>query len=65
MKIGDLVTWKQREDLRVSPTPYRRLGIVVDIEGGRLKELAPRCEVHWYESANKVWWAIEELEIAR
>ena len=65
MKIGDLVTWKQREDLRESPPPYRRLGVIVAIEGGRLKEMPPRCEVHWYGSGNKVWWAIDELELAR
>ncbi len=64
MKVGDLVTWKQREDLKESSCPWRRLGVVVNTEGGRLKELSRRCEVHWYESGNKVWWAIDELELA-
>ena len=65
MKIGDLVTYKQRKDLQVFPCPWRRLGIIVAIEGGRLKEMPPRCEVYWYGSGNKVWWAQPELESAR
>ena len=65
MKVGDLVTWKQREDLKESSCPWRRLGIVVAIERGRPKDLPDRCEVHWYDSGNKVWWAQNELERAR
>ena len=64
MKIGDLVTWKQREDLKEAPIPYRRLGFVGAIEEEGLKEVSPRCEVYWYQSGNKVWWAIDALELA-
>ena len=65
MKIGDLVTYKQREDLQEFPCPWERLGIIVAIERGRPKDLPDRCEVHWYDSGNKVWWAQSELEPAQ
>ena len=65
MKIGDLVTYKQRADLQQFPCPWERLGIIVGIEGGRLKEMPPRCEVHWYGSGNVVWWVESQLEIVR
>ena len=29
MKIGDLVTYKQREDLQEFPCPWHRMGIII------------------------------------
>jgi len=65
MKIGDLVTYKQRPDLQVFPCPWRRLGIVVGAAPGRLKESSKEIEVYWWGSENIVAWREEELELAR
>ena len=67
MKIGDLVTYKQREDNQVYPCPWSRMGIIVGIErlGSSDVKFRPRCEVYWYGSDNKVWWAESQLEKAR
>ena len=37
MKIGDLVTYKQRADLQQFPCPWGRMGIILRIGPGRLK----------------------------
>ncbi len=58
MKTGDLVTWKQREDLRESPCPWRRMGTVVGID-----PLSEELEVYWYSAENIVSWATEDLEL--
>ena len=64
MKIGDLVTWKQREDLRVSPCPWGRMGLIVGLgeystkSGKQIK----RWKVYWFDSTNEVQWVAEELE---
>ena len=63
MKIGDLVTYKQREDLRVSPCPWGRLGIIVDMETAWKNPDDYGCEVYWYGSGNKVWWSKKDLEL--
>ena len=67
MQVGDLVTWKQRDDLRELPCPWRRLGIIVGLVPPAWDEfdVERRCNVHWYESGNTVNWAIDELELAR
>ena len=65
MKIGDLVTWKQRDDLKESPCPWRRMGIIVDIDTAWIDPSDYRCEVYWYSSENKVWWEEAELELAQ
>ena len=66
MKIGDLVTYKQRADLQEYPCPWHRMGIIVGLD--RLvsydtSKLAPRCEVYWCGSNNKVWWVESQLEL--
>ncbi len=58
MKVGDLVTWKQREDLQEFPCPWGRLGIIVDMDPDDYG-----CEVYWYASENKVWWSKKALEL--
>ena len=63
MKIGDLVTWKGREDLHESPPPYRRLGIIVDMDTAWKNSTDYGCEVYWYASENKVWWSKKDLEL--
>ena len=68
MKIGDLVTYKQRADLQKFPCPWHRMGIVVDTAVLRAsfgEEMPPRCEVYWYGSENLVWWEEAQLELAR
>ena len=65
MKSGDLVTWKQREDLRVSPCPWRRMGLITGLgeystkSGKQIK----RWKVYWFDSTNEVQWVAEELEL--
>ena len=61
MKVGDLITYKQRPDLAAHPTPFRRLGTIVG-ENGNPK--AVPClptdnspvifEVYWWDSENIV-----------
>jgi hypothetical protein len=65
MKIGDLVTYKQRPDLQEFPCPWQRMGIIVGLDRPVSfdTELTPRCEVYWYGSNNKVWWAESQLEL--
>ena len=65
MKIGDLVTYKQRADLQEYPCPWQRMGIIVGLDRPVSfdTELTPRCEVYWYGSNNKVWWAEAQLEL--
>ena len=61
MKIGDLVTYKQREDLQAFPCPWGRMGIILGIAPGGLAEL--EFEVYWYGSENIVSWAEQALEL--
>ena len=67
MKIGDLVTYKQRADLQKFPCPWGRMGLIVGKgeystkSGKRIK----RWKVYWFDSTNEVQWVAEELEVAR
>jgi hypothetical protein len=61
MKIGDLVTYKQREDLQAFPCPWHRMGIIITEDGNAkavpcLPRTTPRVifEVYWYDSGNVV-----------
>ncbi len=63
MKIGDLVTYKQREDLQQFPCPWHRMGIVLGIAPGSTTSV--EFEVYWYSAGNIVSWAEEDLEIAQ
>ena len=65
MKIGDLVTYKQRDDLQQFPCPYNRMGIIISMGPGRLKESDDEAEVYWYGSENVVVWGKSQLELAR
>jgi len=64
MKIGDLVTYKQREDLQAFPCPWSRMGIIIRMGPGRFKESEEEFEVYWYGSQNIVLWQEKALEIA-
>jgi hypothetical protein len=73
MKIGDVVTYRQREDLAAHPTPFRRLGTIIS-ENGNAKAvpLLPTditdqtviFEVYWWDSKNTVSYVEEGLEYA-
>ena len=51
MKVGDLVTYKQREDLAEHPTPFSRLGTVV-----RQCPIDFCFEVYWWDSEQRAWY---------
>jgi len=61
MKPGDMVTWKQRPDLRGEGfPPYRRLGLILqenDFRGER------GFEVLWLESQNTTQHSEDGLEV--
>jgi len=60
MKPGDMVTWKQRPDLREWPPPYRRLGLILQeshLEGER------GFEVLWLGSQNTTQHSEDGLEL--
>ena len=59
MKPGDLVTWTQREDLREWPTPYRRLGIILQ----RDENFSRDFEVLWLQSQNTTYHDEDGLEV--
>jgi len=63
MQIGDVVTYKQREDLAEHPTPYHRLGTVVrtgtQMHGDTEKKT---FDVYWWDSANFVMFWEDQLE---
>jgi hypothetical protein len=71
MKIGDVVTYKQREDLAEHPTPISRLGTIIS-ESGNAKAvpLLPTnitdqtvvFEVYWWGSKNVVSYIKEGLD---
>ena len=71
MKIGDVVTYKQREDLAEHPTPIGRLGTIIS-ENGNAKAVpllhAPTIppavifEVYWWGSKNTVSYVEEGLD---
>ena len=63
MKIGDLVTYKQRADVQEFPCPGSRMGIILRIGPGRLKESDDEFEVYWYGSENIVSWQEQALEL--
>ena len=71
MKVGDVVTYKQRPDLAAHPTPWHRLGTIVS-ENGNAKAvpLLPTdnppviFEVYWWDSKNTVSYVEEGLEYA-
>ena len=62
MKIGDVVTYKQRADLAEHPTPWHRLGTIVSKNGNANAVPClpgtdiPRVvfEVYWWGSKNTV-----------
>jgi hypothetical protein len=71
MKIGDIVTYKQREDLAEHPTPVSRLGTIIS-ENGNAKAVpggwfdaepeAVIFEVYWWHSENTVSYVEEGLD---
>jgi hypothetical protein len=63
VKIGDLVTYKQREDLQAFPCPWGRMGIIIRTGPGRFKESEEEFEVYWYDSQNIVLWHEKALEV--
>ena len=63
MKIGDLVTYKQREDLQAFPCLWGRMGIIIRTGPGRFKESEEEFEVYWYDSQNIVLWHEKALEV--
>ena len=71
MKIGDVVTYKQREDLAEHPTPVSRLGTIVSDNGNaKAVPLLPAnitdqtviFEVYWWSSKNTVSYVEEGLD---
>jgi hypothetical protein len=69
MKIGDLVTYKQRADLQEFPCPWHRMGIIITEDGNAkavpcLPTTTPVIfEVYWYGSKNIVSWQEQALEL--
>jgi hypothetical protein len=67
VKIGDLVTYRQRADLQKFPCPWRRMGLILgkgEYSTKSGKRIA-RWKVYWFGSQNKTVWEARELEIAR
>ena len=71
MKIGDVVTYRQREDLAEHPTPVSRLGTIVSDNGNaKAVPLLPTnitdrtviFEVYWWSSKNTVSYVEEGLD---
>jgi hypothetical protein len=71
VKVGDIVTYKQRGSLGEHPTPFRRLGTIVS-ENGKA-HLVPSWEkwrtkaqvifeVYWWDSKNTVSYTEEGLD---
>ena len=60
MKVGDLVTWTSRPDLREWPPPYRRVGLILQEKSFRREE---GFEVLWLESQNTTWQKEDGLEV--
>ena len=67
MKVGDLVTYKQRPDLQVFPCPWSRMGLVTNtgIVQQDCGTQITRWRVYWYDSAHECWYHEKELESAR
>ena len=70
MKIGDLVTYKQRADLQEFPCPWHRMGIIITEDGNAnavpcLPTTITRVifEVYWYASRNVCSHLEKGLEI--
>jgi hypothetical protein len=70
-KIGDVVTYKQREDLAEHPTPVSRLGTIVSDNGNakavpllpvNITDQTVIFEVYWWSSKNTVSYAEEGLD---
>ena len=59
MKPGDLVTWKQRPDLREWPPPYRRVGIILH----RDDEFGRDFKILWFQSQNTTYHDEDGLEV--
>ncbi len=71
MKVGDVVTYKQREDLAEHPTPLHRLGTIVGENGnakavpllpGDITDQTVIFEVYWWSSKNTVSYTEERLD---
>ena len=60
-KVGEVVTYKQREDLAEHPTPYRRLGTIID-RFVAIADNSSRFEVHWWDSENTSWYEEKGLD---
>jgi len=71
VKIGDLVTYKQREDLQEFPCPWHRMGIIITADGNaKAVPCLPTAtqvifEVYWYASRNVCSHLEKGLEIVR
>lgn len=64
MKIGDIVTYKQREDLAEHPTPFHRLGTIVKSDSQRRGDVEEvTFDVYWWGSENIVPWWKNQLEL--
>ena len=66
MKVGDMVTWKQRPDLRGEGIPpYRRLGLILQHQTNPHVVGDPHgeFEVLWLESQNTTWQKEDRLEV--
>jgi len=59
VKPGDLVTWKQRPDLREWPPPYRRVGIILQ----RDDEFGRDFKILWLQSQNTTYHDEGGLEV--
>ena len=60
MKPGDMVTWKQRPDLRGEGfPPYRRLGLILQRDDNHGRDF----EVLWLESQNTTYHDEDGLEV--
>ena len=68
MKPGDMVTWKQRPDLRGEEfPPYRRLGLILQYQKDHTnpigKTYPEAFEVLWLKSENTTWHNEDGLEV--
>jgi hypothetical protein len=59
VKPGDMVTWAQRDDLRELPTPYHRLGLILQRDDNFSRDF----KVLWLKSQNTTYHDEDGLEV--
>ena len=63
MRVGDIVTYKQREDLAEHPTPFHRLGTIVKAGSQRRGDTEETTfDVYWWGAKEIIPWWESQLE---